>query len=67
MSIGALAALPLIGDVAKAAGDITSAVTPLVQPFANVLAKALGNALEPQNKNLDFSSLQETTKRTLTF
>ena len=63
MSIGALAALPAVGEVAKAAGDITKAVAPLVQPFADVLAKALGDTLESQNKPVDFSSAQETAKR----
>ncbi|TFF06063.1 hypothetical protein EXW72_18380 [Pseudomonas sp. BCA14] len=67
MSIGALAALPIIGDAAKAVGEVTKAVAPLAQPFADVLAKALGNALDSQNKSLDFSSTQETAKRTLTF
>ena len=67
MSIAALAALPIVGEVAKAAGEITKAVAPLAQPFADVLAKALGNALEPQSKTVDFSSAQETEKRKVTY
>ncbi|MBA1294847.1 hypothetical protein G7025_15935 [Pseudomonas lurida] len=67
MTIGALAALPIVGDLAKAAGDITKSLAPLAQPFADVLAKALGNALEPQNKTVDFSSAQETAKRQVIF
>ena len=41
MSIGALAALPIIGDLAKVAGEITKAITPLIQPFADAAAKKL--------------------------
>ena len=67
MSIGALAALPVVGEVANAAGEITKAVAPLVQPFADVLAKTLGDTLESQNKSVDFSSAQETDKRTVNF
>ncbi|MDY7068276.1 hypothetical protein PsexTeo8_47790 [Pseudomonas extremaustralis] len=67
MSIGALAALPLVGEVAKAAGEITTAVAPLVQPFADVLAKALGEALESNSKTVDFSDAQETDKRKVNF
>lgn len=41
MTIGALAALPIIGDLAKAAGEITKTITPLIQPFADAAAKKL--------------------------
>lgn len=67
MSIGALAALPVVGDIAKAVGDITKAITPLAQPFADVLAKALGDALQPQDKNIEFASAESTQKRELTY
>lgn len=67
MSIGALAALPLVGDLAKFAGDALKTITPLAQPFADVLAKALGNALEPQNKTVDFSGTQDTENRKVTY
>jgi hypothetical protein len=67
MSIGALAALPVIGEVAKATGEITKAVAPLVQPFADVLAKSLGKALESENKTVDFSSAQGTDKRQVNY
>ncbi|TFY90415.1 hypothetical protein DYL61_21015 [Pseudomonas nabeulensis] len=67
MTIGALASLPIVGDLVKTAGEITKAVAPLAQPFADVLAKALGNALEPQNKSVEFSATQETEKRQINF
>ena len=46
---------------------ITTAVAPLVQPFADVLAKALGEALESNSKTVDFSDAQETDKRKVNF
>ncbi|WPN97147.1 hypothetical protein [Pseudomonas sp. MUP55] len=67
MSIGALAVLPVISEVAKAAGDITKSVAPLVKPFTDVLAKSLGDALESQNKTVDFSCAQEAHKRQVNY
>ena len=67
MSIGALAAIPVVGELFKAGADLAKSAIPLAQPFADVLAKALGNALEPQNKTVDFASAQETTNRTINF
>lgn len=67
MSIGALAALPIVGDLAKVAGDLAKAAVPLAQPFADVLAKALGNALDPESKTVDFSSTQEKEARPITY
>jgi hypothetical protein len=65
MSIAALAAgLPLVGDLAKS-------VAPLIQPFVDVAAQALGDALKnntPQpDKGVEFASLEANEKRTLTF
>ncbi|WP_339496252.1 hypothetical protein [Pseudomonas canadensis] len=71
MTIGALAALPIVGDLVKTAGDITKSLAPLAQPFADVAAKALGKMLdqtfESTQKSVDFSNTQEIGKRTLTF
>ncbi|KTC62521.1 hypothetical protein AO262_04740 [Pseudomonas fluorescens ABAC62] len=67
MSIGALAALPVIGQVAQAAGDITKSIAPLLQPFADVLAKSLGNALDSKDKSIEFSEPKETQKNSITY
>ncbi|RQO60781.1 hypothetical protein [Pseudomonas sp. KBW05] len=67
MSIGVLAAIPVVGEFFKAGADFAKSATSLAQPFADVLAKALGNALEPQNKTVDFSATQDTEKRKVTF
>lgn len=67
MSIGALAALPVVGELFKAGADLAKSAIPLAQPFADVLAKALGSALESQNKPVDFASTQETKNRPINF
>ncbi|MCF5022545.1 putative membrane protein [Pseudomonas lurida] len=63
MSIGALAALPIIGDLAKVAGEITKAITPLIQPFADAAAKKLfaadTTAQNDQNK-IEFAKTVDT-------
>lgn len=72
MSIAALAAaVPVVGQVATAVGDVTKAVAPLIQPFADLAAKTLGDALKKNdaepNKSVEFASLEVNEKRTLTF
>ncbi|MHA4969320.1 hypothetical protein ACX0KY_22515 [Pseudomonas extremorientalis] len=71
MTIGALAALPIVGDVVKTAGDITKSLAPLAQPFADVAAKTLGKmldqAFEPTKKSVDYSNTLELGNRTLKF
>lgn len=72
MSIAALAAaVPLVGQVATAVGDVTKAVAPLLQPFADLAAKSLGDLLKKNdaepNKSVEFASLEVNKKQTLTF
>ncbi|WP_226477397.1 hypothetical protein [Pseudomonas sp. MWU16-30323] len=72
MTIGALAALPVVGDLLKAAipvvGDIVKAVTPLIQPFADALAKKIGGEeQEPPSKSIEFSKGLDAEKLTITF
>ena len=69
---GVLTALPVVGDLLKAA-------TPLAQPFANVLSKSLGNVLDktvdkilgdtpPENKNpVNYVKLLNNTNSQVTW
>lgn len=62
MTIGALATLPIIGDLAKAAGEITKAITPLIQPFADAAAKKLfaeDTPAQNDQKKIDFTTTVE--------
>ena len=71
MSMSALAALPVIGELAKAAADITKSITPLIQPFADVAAKTLGDTLkntsDEQSKSIDFDTAKKEQSVTITF
>lgn len=63
MTIGALATLPIIGDLAKAAGEITKAITPLIQPFADAAAKKLfseDTTDQSEQKKIEFAKTVET-------
>lgn len=63
MTIGALAALPIISDLAKAAGEITKAITPLIQPFADAAAKKLFAADttdQSDQKKIEFAKTVDT-------
>ncbi|MDO9346177.1 hypothetical protein [Pseudomonas pergaminensis] len=63
MTIGALAALPIIGDLAKAAGEITKTITPLIQPFADAAAKKLfaeDTTDQSEQKKIEFAKTVET-------
>ncbi|MBN0980326.1 hypothetical protein HBO03_24810 [Pseudomonas sp. WS 5086] len=71
MSMSALAALPVIGELAKAAADITKSIAPLIQPFADVAAKTLGDTLkntsDEQSKSIDFDTAKKEQSVTITF
>ncbi|KAF1028954.1 MAG: hypothetical protein GAK37_01972 [Pseudomonas sp.] len=71
MSITALTALPLVGDLAKAAGEITKAVAPLVQPFADVAAKTLGdvlkNATAENEKKVEYDCAEKKLTQAITY
>ncbi|WP_262381293.1 MULTISPECIES: hypothetical protein [unclassified Pseudomonas] len=69
--MSALAALPVIGELAKAAADITKSIAPLIQPFADVAAKTLGDTLkntsDEQSKSIDFDTAKKEQSVTITF
>ncbi|KAA0943844.1 MULTISPECIES: hypothetical protein [unclassified Pseudomonas] len=71
MSMSALAALPVIGELAKAAADITKSIAPLIQPFADVIAKTLGDTLKnttaEQNKSVNFDATIKAQNKTIMF
>lgn len=71
MSIAALTALPMVGDLVKAAADITKSVAPLIQPFADVAAKTLGDALKNATKEntskIEFDSTEKKLNKTITY
>lgn len=71
MSIAALTALPMVGDLVKAAADITKSVAPLVQPFADVAAKTLGDALkkntEENTRKIEFDFTEKKLTKTITY
>ncbi|EFQ61665.1 MULTISPECIES: hypothetical protein [Pseudomonas] len=72
MAIGAMAALPVVGDLLKTAlpvvGDIVKAVTPLIQPFADAVAKKIGTEEETQpSKSIEFAKDAKIEKLMITF
>ncbi|VVN98080.1 hypothetical protein PS834_02442 [Pseudomonas fluorescens] len=71
MSMSALAALPVVGELATAAADITKSIAPLIQPFADVAANTLGDTLkntsDGQNTSIDFDLAKKEQSATITF
>lgn len=69
MSIAAATAIPLVGDIVKAAlpvaGEVVKAATALLQPFANGAAKKIfGEEPPAPAKTITFST---SADKTITF
>ncbi|OIN44884.1 hypothetical protein BLL37_01725 [Pseudomonas azotoformans] len=72
MTIGALTALPVVGDLVKTGlpvlGDIVKAVAPLLQPFADALAKQIAGKEEaPPSKTIEFPMEKDAGTLTISF
>ena len=72
MTIGSMAAIPVVGDLLKTAlplvGDIVKAVAPLIQPFADALAKKIGSEdVESPDTPIKFADTLQIEKLTINF
>lgn len=72
MTIGALAQLPVVGDLVKTGlpvvGDIVKAVAPLLQPFADALAKQIASKEEePPSKTIELPMEKGAGKIAISF